>query len=218
MLSRLTGILESIDPPPGQHAISDATIVPTGSPLAYAVMLPAYLAQRLQPRLGQTVTLHTLHYFEGQLGGSNLVPRLVGFASPHERRFFELLTSVDGVGNRKALRALAQEPALIARAIAAADAHWLTQLPEIGKKTAEKAILELKSKVAPFLTDAELTSLNAAAITAPLPAAGIESDAIAALVALGESRPEAERKIRAARAKKPKATTPDELVAAAFGA
>jgi Holliday junction DNA helicase RuvA len=143
-----------------------------------------------------------------------MIPRLVGFLSAQERRFFELLTSVDGMGNRKALRALAQDPALIARAIAGGDTPWLTRLPEIGKKTAEKVILELKDKVTGFLTAEEVAGLDAAATTVPGPAAA----AISALVALGESRPDAERLVRTALARKPGLGTPDEIVAAALGA
>jgi Holliday junction DNA helicase RuvA len=171
--------------------------------------------------VGKPVTLHTFHYLEGQLGGSNLVPRLIGFATTGERRFFDLLTSVDGLGNRKALKALAHEPAEIARAIAGADTGWLVKLPEIGKKTAEKVILELKGKVSGYLSDSTLSALDAASRGVG-PAASSDppavADAIEALITLGETRPDAERKIRAAALRKPAAKTPDELVAAAYGA
>ncbi len=209
MITRIIGTLESVEG-------LEATVSPQGSAIAYAVLLPAYLAQTLRERVGQTVTLHTLHYLEGQLGGSSLLPRLIGFASARERRFFELLTSVDGLGNRKALKALAHEPAAIARAVAGADAAWLTQLPEIGKKTAEKVILELKGKVQAFLSPEEVAGLDAAASHTPALADPIEQDAIAALVALGDTRTDAERKVRTALARHRGLRTPDEVLAAVF--
>jgi len=209
MISRITGILESVEG-------LEATIAPAGSPLAYTVLLPAYLAQSLRERAGQSVTLHTLHYLEGQLGGSSLLPRLIGFASAQERRFFELLTSVDGLGNRKALKALAHEPAAIARAVAGADAAWLTQLPEIGKKTADKVILELKGKVQPFLSAQEVAGLNHAANGTSHAGEHIVEDAVAALIALGETRTDAERKVRLALSRHRALRTPDEVVAAVF--
>lgn len=212
MITRITGVLEGVEG-------LEATVVPTGSAMAFQVLLPAYLAQRLRESRGQSVTFHTITYFEGQLGGSHLVPRLIGFASAPERRFFELMTSVEGLGNRKALKALAQEPAAIARAIASSDATWLTGLPEIGKKTAEKVILELKSKVQGFLSAEEVAGLDAAATgAAPKGAEGqLFEDAIAALMALGETRADAERKVRLAMSKRPGLKTADELVAAVYG-
>lgn len=211
MITRLTGTLESIDG-------LDATVRPEagGSGLTYLVLVPAYLAERLRPQIGRPVTLHTIHYLESQGQGSSYIPRLIGFLSAADRRFFELLTTVDGFGNRKALRSLAQEPANIARAILAADAPWLSQLPEIGKKTAEKVILELKGKVGSFLTAEEVAGLESASTSEGSPDAIAE--AISALVALGETRADAERKVRAALARNKGLETSDQIVAAAFGA
>jgi Holliday junction DNA helicase RuvA len=183
MISRIAGRLEGVE---GLEATIQAA-----EGLWYQVLVPAYLSERLRAQVGREVTLHTIQYLEGQGQGVSYIPRLIGFATPQERRFFDLLTSVDGFGNRKALRALAQEPAGIARAIAAAMPAWLSQLPEIGKKTAEKVILELKGKVQPFLTAEEIRGLDAAAA---VPRTDASEEAIAALVALGETRPDAERR------------------------
>jgi Holliday junction DNA helicase RuvA len=205
MLTRLSGTLDALE---GLAAV----VTPPGG-LSYQVLVPAYVAERLRDRPGAPVTLHTIQYFEAQGPGGAMIPRLIGFTTVEERRFFELLTSVDGMGNRKALRALAQEPALIARAIAGADAAWLTRLPEIGRKTAEKVILELKDKITPFLTAAEVAGLepDTGRQDGPVPAA------ISALIALGEARPDAERMVRAAMLQRPGLTTPDQIVAAALG-
>jgi holliday junction DNA helicase RuvA len=217
MITRITGTLESVE-------ALEATIALEGGQIARQVLVPAYEAQRLGSRVGQQVTLHTLEYLENQGQGSSYIPRLIGFATAQDRRFFELFTSLDGFGNRRALRAMAHEPALIARAILGSDASWLTRLPEIGKKTAEKVILELKGKVQPFLSAEEIRGLNSAA--AGSGAGGVETQAagqaMAALVALGETRVEAERMVRAACARDPALGSPaasaDQIIAAAYGA
>jgi Holliday junction DNA helicase RuvA len=190
MIARLTGKLESIEG-------ASACVSPEGGGLTYEVLLPAYLAERLGGRLGQVVTLVTLQYLESQNQGSSYVPRLIGFTTTQERDFFELFTTVKGIGNRKALRAMAVEPAAIARAITAKDARGLYQLPEIGKRLAETVIAELTGKVDGYLAASELEALDrGAGVAPPLPDAA--GDAIAALMGLGETRPEAERLVRRA--------------------
>ncbi|MFN0131208.1 MAG: Holliday junction branch migration protein RuvA [Phycisphaerales bacterium] len=207
MLSRIVGILDAVDP-----AAHEALIRPDGLPLTLQVLVPGYLARSLLDRIGQTLTLHTHLYLEGQGQGSSFVPRLLGFGSPDERRFFELLTSVEGLGNRRALRVLAEPPADIARAIASEDAAWLTRLPEIGKKTAEKVILELKTKVKPF-------AQGVIPPTAAKPRSRDGTDqAIAGLIALGQTRGEAQRLVRDAIDRNPALKTPEDLIAAALGA
>lgn len=190
MIARLTGKLESIEG-------ASACVSPEAGGLTYEVLLPAYLAERLTGRLGQVVTLVTLQYLESQNQGSSYVPRLIGFTSAQERDFFELFTTVKGIGNRKALRAMAVEPAVIARAIASKDARGLYQLPEIGKRLAETVIAELTGKVEGYLAASEIEALDRGARAAtPLPDAA--GEAIAALMGLGETRPEAERLVRRA--------------------
>lgn len=188
MITRLSGILESLDELAG-------TVVPAGQPgVAYEVLLPAYLAGRLGTRVGQAVTLATLEYLDSPNQGATFVPRLVGFADVREREFFELLTTVKGIGNRKALRLLAAEPGAIASAIASKDSKSLQKLPEVGKRLAETMIAELSGKVEGFLTRGEALALDAAAsgrVELKLPPAAEE--AVEALVALGEMRSEAER-------------------------
>lgn len=153
MITRITGLLESLD----DHA---AVLVPAATSgdsalgVAYEVLVPAYLSSlllagdgvQIPSRLGSVITLHTLHYFEGVNQGSSFVPRLLGFGSTRERDFFELLTTVKGLGNRRALRALAIEPGQVARSIVERDTRVLQRLPEIGPKLAEALVHELKSK------------------------------------------------------------------------
>ena len=149
MLTRLHGLLETIEE-------NRATVVPEGLPgLAYEVLLPAYLADAWLGRggqgpagamIGRGVTLYTTEYLEGQGQGASFVPRLLGFSSSAERGFFELLTSVKGLGPKRGLRVMAVEPGVIARAIAERNTRMLQTLPEIGPKLAETIVHELKSK------------------------------------------------------------------------
>jgi Holliday junction DNA helicase RuvA len=209
MITRISGVLESLE---GLEAV-----VRVEGGLWYQVLVPAYEVERLRARIGGGITLHTVHYLESQGQGASYVPRLVGFASAQDRRFFELLVAnVEGFGPRKALRALAQDPAQIARAILGADAAWLSKLPEIGKKTAEKVILELKGKVAPFLTADEVRGLEAATV-GDLPASTPMEEAMAALMALGETRGDAERKVKVAVMRNRELKTTDAILAAAVG-
>ncbi len=208
MISRLEGILEAVEG-------MEATVRPSGLGIWYQVLLPAFETERLRGRIGQTITLHTIEYLEGQGVGSSYIPRLIGFTTEQDRRFFDLLTSVDGFGNKKALRAMAEQPAAISRAILNADAAWLTKLPEVGKKSAEKVILELKSKVGGFLSADEVRGLDMAA--APVPVSGPVEEAIAAIVQLGEGRSEAELMVRKALARNKGLKTADQIVAAAYG-
>jgi len=118
--------------------------------IVYEVLIPAADEERLRGQVGETVEFHTLHYLEGQGQGSSFWPRLVGFRSPLERDFFELFTTVKGIGNRKALRALQMPFGMVAELIARRDVAMLTTLPEIGRKTAESIVVELKGKVERF--------------------------------------------------------------------
>lgn len=199
MITRLSGHLETIE----NHA---ATVRLAGGVLAMEVLLPAYVARQLATSVGQQVSFHTLCYLEGQGQGSSFEPRLIGFLTPKDRQFFELFTTVKGIGNRKALRALDEQPSVIAAAIAKRDAKALTALPEIGKRLAETMVAELIGKVEPFLAgpvgDAVPTSAIEARPGWGLPAASrlpphVE-DAVAAMCALGETRAEAERKVQLA--------------------
>lgn len=174
--------------------------------------------------VGQSVQVHTLEYLESQGQGASFVPRVMGFASRPEREFFELLTSVKGLGPKRGLRVMAVEPGVIARAIAERNARLLQTLPEIGPKLAESIVHELKSRCDSYIglgvsrgvAAQEPASAAAAAEVKPArrqgrttasrngaeprpaphaaPAAPIRA-AVDALVALGESPVDAERMV-----------------------
>ncbi len=179
-------------------------------PIVYELLVPAGDVQALNTDVGRDVTFHTLHYHEVHGQGSSSIPRLVGFRTPADRSFFELFTTVKGVGTRKALRALELPITRIAAAIATRDADLLVSLPEIGKRTAETIIAQLNGKVDKFTsgTDIELK-----------PAAGgvnVARDAIAVLSMLGESRADATQMVNAAIAAEPELATADAVVETAY--
>ncbi len=241
MITRLAGVLESIEGhaatirplfappslPASPGAPSSASAASEG--LAIEVLVPGYFARELSVLCGQRITFHTLTYLEGQGQGSSFIPRLLGFASTADRDFFELFTTVNGIGNRKALRALAEKPAVIAAAIMRRDAEALEKLPEIGKRMAEKVVAELHGKVDAFAAlDGGGTNIANRLGAPDLANGSVESssmspavrDAIDALVNLGETRADAQRKIARTfeRAKDGGKTldTPERIVAAVF--
>lgn len=121
------------------------------TPFEYQVMIPEFTRRQLQLHVGEDVSLNTLHYLEGNASqGGRLTPRLVGFASEFERDFFEMFCSVDGVGVKKALRAMARPVQDIARSIEQQDVKVLSTLPGIGSATAEKIVAKLRRKMAKF--------------------------------------------------------------------
>src|SRR5947209_12278329 len=101
-------------------------------------------------KVGEMVGLHTLFYIEGNTMGGRLTPRLVGFLSAIDREFFEIFCSVDGVGVRKALRAMVRPVRELARAIEDQDVKLLATFPGIGEALAERIVAKLRRKVGIF--------------------------------------------------------------------
>jgi Holliday junction DNA helicase RuvA len=142
------------------------------------------------PPVGQAVTLHT-----------HMVVRedahlLYGFARESQRRVFRELLKVTGVGPRIGLAVLSglTEDEL-ARAIAGEDIARLSRVPGIGKKTAERLVIELRDKLA------VAPEPEAAASAAPVAPADPSAEAVSALIALGYKPNEASRAVRAVPAK-----------------
>ena len=106
--------------------------------------------RNLQDKIGSEVSLHTVEYLEGNAMQGRLIPRLVGFLSPIEREFFDMFCEVDGVGVKKALRAMVRPVQDVATMIEEQDAKGLATLPGIGPATAERIIAKLRRKVPKF--------------------------------------------------------------------
>ena len=154
----------------------------------YEVLIPEFARRRLQNQQGQEITLHTIEYLEGNPMQGRLIPRLVGFLSAAEREFFEMFCQVDGVGAKKALRAMIRPVQEVAALIENQDAKGLAGLPGIGPATAERIIAKLRRKVPKF----------ALLVAQDLPPADEESrdlvsEAFAALCAVGHSEADAHR-------------------------
>ncbi len=213
MITRITGQLESIADGP----VPTATLAMPGS-IAIEVLLPKYLGAALESQINDSIVLHTMVYLESQGQGTSFLPRIVGFPTPTDRAFFEVFTTAKGVGNKKALRAMTEPPATIAAAIVSKDTKALTKLPEIGKRLAETILAQLSGKVERFVGDAVLTATPhpAAAIESRATLGGAAGEAVAALMALGEQRSEAERKVSIVCTKIPAESDVDTIVSAIF--
>jgi len=116
----------------------------------HQVLIPEFTRRQLQSELNQEISLHTIQYLEGNPMQGRLTPRLIGFLTEVEREFFELVCSVDGVGVRKALRAMVRPVKEVATAIEEQDAKALSALPGIGPAMAERIIAKLRRKVPKF--------------------------------------------------------------------
>lgn len=181
MIGRLRGTLAEKQPP---HLILDV------NGLGYEVEVPMTTLYRL-PSVGEAVTLHT-----------HLVVRedahlLYGFAEKRERELFRELIRLNGVGPKLALALMSGlEVDELVRCVQAGDTSALVKVPGVGKKTAERLLVELKDRfkaweslpsIAPLVVDPH----------ADVAVSSAESDAVSALVALGFKPQEASRAVSA---------------------
>jgi Holliday junction DNA helicase RuvA len=183
--------------------------------LGYEVHVPVTTAEKL-PRVGGPVKLHTVAIYREDSQA------LYGFATLEERDLFKLLIEhVSGVGPKVALTIMSRLSLPVLRsAIMTADVGLLSKCPGIGKKTAERLVMELKDKIglvggAPIAHDGAVPLPPGAGAPAAAGSA-IDTrmhDAVLALTALGYKLPDAEKAVRrAAGASGNAATTTEELV------
>jgi Holliday junction DNA helicase RuvA len=168
VIAQLRGRLLRKEP---QQAVVDV------SGVGYRVTIPLSTFYRIgEPGAEVTLLTHT-HVREDALA-------LFGFLTSVEQALFERLIAVSGVGPKLAVSILSgiEAPDLVA-ALRSNDLARLTRIPGVGKKTAERLVLELKDK---------MQDLSSAA-AAPTGGGGAADDIVSALVHLGYSRPEAER-------------------------
>jgi Holliday junction DNA helicase RuvA len=168
---------------------ADWALVDVGG-VGYHVFCSAKTLAALPP-VGEFAEVHT------ELLVSQDMIRLVGFASTLEREWFRLLQTVQGVGTKVALAILSTLSAHdIANAIALQDKAMIGRAQGVGKKLAERIVLELKDKAPAFApADAALARLQAD-LDAPRPTAA--SDAVSALVNLGYGQMQAGAAVAAA--------------------
>lgn len=186
MIAFLRGRLQYTGP---DHAVVDV----------HGVGYLAYVSNSTRSRLpavGREVLLHT----SMQVREDSIT--LYGFLEQGELELFHTLLDVAGIGPKVALGILsASTPAEFRRAVAFEDIAYLTRLPNIGKKTAQRLVLELRDKLGalPAAPDAQSGLASAAAVAAGDPAAAAWAEAMEALVALGYSRMEAGQALEAVR-------------------
>ena len=170
--------------------------------LGYEVHVPVTTAERLPPK-GGTVKLHTLAIYRDDSQA------LYGFATQEDRDFFRLMIeNVTGIGPKVALSIMSRlSLPLLQGAIRSGDIATLSKCPGIGKKTAERLVIELKSRVG------AAGGAVGAVLAAGAPGeASPHADAVAALVALGYRTGDADEAVRhAALALGAKATTEAQI-------
>ena len=172
MIAAVTGILAERD--------GDTIVVQTEGGVAYQVTVPAGVAERL-PATGGRVSLHT-ELVVKEDGWS-----LFGFDRPAERLVFQRLLGASGFGPKLALALLsALGPERTVRSILARDLVSLSSVGGIGRKKAERLVLELRDR------------FGGVSLEAPAPQAGLGGDAVRALVELGYGPAVAEDAVRAA--------------------
>jgi Holliday junction DNA helicase RuvA len=201
MISALTGELRRVD--------EDRIDVQVG-PILYELLVPAADLTELQASLGETLTLHTIFYLGGDPTRGGLEPTLIGFLRPDDRRFFNLFTTVKGIGPKTALKALTVPAGEIAMAIESKNTRFLIGLSGIGKRTAELIIAELAGKVRDFAVGAVEAGKGMPA--SPHRREPFEEDAILALTAMGERRADAEHLLDRAKQANPSLKTTDGLL------
>ena len=120
-------------------------------PFEYEILIPDFTRRHLQMSVGSEISLITIQYIDGNVQrGGRMTPRLIGFNSEIEREFFELFCSVDGVGVKKALRAMVRPVQDVAKAIEQQDTKIIATLPGIGPATAERIVAKLRRKMPKF--------------------------------------------------------------------
>lgn len=192
MISRVAGTLVA-------HAFDRIEVMTAGG-VAYELLVPLGVLETL-PRAGGNVALHTAMVVREDAW------TLYGFASAEERRLFQRLMGTTGVGPALAMNLISTLTGeRLVRAVREGDLATLTQVPRVGKKLAERLVLELRDKLDGAMGD------GAAAPGRAAPAGGPGADAVRALVALGYASADAERAVRAALDDAPKDDATADLI------
>jgi len=179
--------------------------------LEYQILIPEFTRRRLQQEVGKTISLHTIEYLEGNPVQGRLTPRVIGFLTEVEREFFELFCSVDGVGVKKALRAMVRPVREVAAAIEEKDAKSLSGLPGIGAATSDRIIAKLRRKVPKFALMVACDEAHEAEVRPD-----VVSETYEVLRSLGHSESDARRLMEAALSAKKKYNDVQSLLEAIY--
>jgi Holliday junction DNA helicase RuvA len=179
----------------------------------YEVLIPEFARRRLQSQVDHDISLHTIEYLEGNAMGGRMTPRLIGFLTEVEREFFDLVCEVDGVGVKKALRAMVRPVREVATAIEEQDVKSLSGLPGIGPATAERMVAKLRRKMPKFALMVARDEPRAPETEADR---DILRETFDALRSLGHSEHDARRLIETALETKKKPKTVEEMLQAIY--
>jgi len=207
MISSIRGTIASI---------SEGRLRLAVGPLILDLMVPASDVGHWSVLAEKPAELHTLLILDSQNQGASFSARLLGFRSPQDRAFFELFTTVKGIGPRKALKSFALPSARIARAIADRDLRTLQSLPEIGKRLAETIIAELHGKVDAFAAAQPAAASDSAGSSLASVPSSLAQEAVAVLMTLGEQRFEAVQLVDRALALEPAPADVESLVTTVY--
>ena len=202
MITKLTGKL---------LRLGDDTATIEVAPFEYDISIPEYTRRQLQPQMGDVVSLHTIHYMEGDPSRGRVTPKLVGFISEVEREFFDMFCSVDGVGPKKALRAMGRPVQDISVMIEEQDAKGLSSLPGVGAATADRIIAKLRRKMSKFALLVAAKQEYSAEVKRD-----VVEETYAALLTLGHSSADARRLLDDVLKTKKKFSDVEALLAAIY--
>ncbi|WP_323846854.1 Holliday junction branch migration protein RuvA [Microbulbifer magnicolonia] len=186
MIGRLSGTLAAVQPP---------LLLVDVQGVGYELLAPMTTIFEL-PALGQPVQLHT------HLAVSETAQTLYGFIRDADRQLFRTLIKVNGVGPKMALAILSGlDGAALARCVSEDNVAALVKVPGVGRKTAERLIVELRDKLVPQFGDSNDIPLMAAVA----PKIDHVGEAESALVALGYKPTEATKMVARASKEQPDA-------------
>ncbi|MBF0096535.1 MAG: Holliday junction branch migration protein RuvA [Magnetococcales bacterium] len=204
MIAQLRGTLVDKQP--------DQIILDLGG-VGYRLFIALSTYEKL-PELGSTAQLLTVTYVRED------ALHLYGFASPEEKSLFLLLNNVSGIGTRLAISALsALSSSTLVQAIRNEDLNTLCLIPGVGRKTAQRLVIELKDRLPPQLLHPAGPSTTEAATAATATSTEgsdnrMQTELISALINLGYKRPEVERVVGQLLRQEPCHTLSDGLRAA----
>ena len=181
--------------------------------IGYEVHIPVTTAERL-PQPGTKVKLHTLVVYRED------AQTIYGFAVTEDRDFFRMLIEhVSGVGPKVALSIMSRlSLPLLESAIRNGDVATLSKCPGIGKKTAERLVVELRSRVgATSSSPSPVAGADGKVSAAGATAGGAVADAVAALVVLGYKTADADKAVRQAMVSLGDTPTTEQLIKRALG-
>jgi len=162
-------------------AASGCAVIECGG-VGWSVIMPQSGIAALEPALGGEVLVYTHHVQRED------AQELYGFLTQLERSLFRKLMTVSGVGPKQALRVLSgAQPGLLVSALANGDAAFLSGIPGLGAKTAQKLVFELKGKIDEFISQIPAADRKIAGDGAGASGGSEAADCYAALQALGYS-------------------------------